>query len=218
MRMPLLIASGVAGCAGLLAVTQLAAQRPPPPQASRGGTGLVDVSVIMKHSARFNQSMDRLKQEYESKALELKKEGERGNQLTEELRKMPANSPERKQLEQQVLKARADYELKGKKVTEDIRDNESKIVLGMMGDLKGELERYARANGVQLILRNDPTPPELTDPRMILQEIHKPIVYQSGADVTPAILEAMNRGVPAAARTGRAAAPSGGVPSGGVPR
>ena len=212
MRIPVVIASGVAVCVGLLAVAQLAAQRPPAPQAPRGGTGLVDVSEIMKHSTRFNQSMDRLKQEYESKALELKKEGERGNQLTEELRKLAPNSPERKQLEQQILKLRADYELSGKKVTEDIRDNESKIVLGMMGDLKGELERFARASGVQLILRNDPTPPELTDPRMILQEIHKPIVYQSGADVTPAILEAMNRGAPPAARTGRAVAPPGGVP------
>jgi Skp family chaperone for outer membrane proteins len=216
--MSLVIASGVAVFVGLLVVTQLAAQRPPAPQPPRGGTGLVDVSEIMKHSARFNQSMDRLKQEYESKALELKKEGERGNQLTEELRKLPANSPERKQLEQQILKLRADYELKGKKVTEDIRDNESKIVLGMMAELKTELERFGVANAVQLILRNDPTPPELTDPRMILQEIHKPIVYQSNSDVTPAILEAMNRGVPPAARTGRAGVPSGGAAPGGVPR
>jgi hypothetical protein len=123
--------------------------------------------------------------------------------MTEELRKLAAGSPKRKALEQQILKARADYELHGKKVTDEIRDTESKIILGLLGDLRAELDRYARANGVQLILRNDPTPEELTDPRMILQEIHKPIVYQSGSDVTQPILQAMNAGV-AAPRTGQA--------------
>jgi Skp family chaperone for outer membrane proteins len=217
MRIRLLIASGVAGV-GLLAASQLAAQRPGVPQAPRGGTALVDVSEVMKNSTRFNQAMDKLKQEYEVKAQELKKEGEHGNQLTEDLRKMPPNAPERKQLEQQILKLRADYDLNGKRVTEDIRDSESKIVLWMMGELKAELERFAPANGIQLILRTDPTPPELTDPRMILQEIHKPIVYQSGNDVSANVLEALNRGTPAAARTGRTAPPVGTAPVGGARR
>jgi Skp family chaperone for outer membrane proteins len=208
--MPLVLAI-VAGCVGSIAAARLLAQRPQAPQVPRTGTALVDMSAIMKHSARFNQSMERLKQEYESKAQELKKEGERGNQLTEQLRQLPPNSPERKQLEQQILKMRADYELNGKKVTEDIRDNEAKIVLGLTGELKAELERYGQANGIQLILRNDPAPPDLTDPRMILQEIHKPIVYQSGSDVTPAILDGLNRGAPAA-RTGRPTAPAASAP------
>jgi hypothetical protein len=46
---------------------------------------------------------------------------------------------------------------------------------------------------------------------MILQEIHKPIVYQSGSDVTPAILDGLNRGAPAA-RTGRPTAPAASAP------
>lgn len=214
MRMPLVLATVLAGCVVLLAVARLSAQRPPAAPASRNGTALVDMVEIMKNSARFNHSMEQLKKEYESKAQELKTDGERGNQLTEEFRKMPAGSPQQKQLEQQILKMRADYELKGKKVTEEIRDLESKIVLGLTDEVKGELERFSRANGVQLILRYDPTPPELTDPRMILQEIHKPIVYQSGSDVTPAVLDLLNRGAPGtpAATTGRAPAPSGGVP------
>ncbi|MEX0677631.1 MAG: OmpH family outer membrane protein [Pirellulales bacterium] len=210
MRMSLVIAAAIGGCVAILAVTKLSAQRPQAPRPGQSGTVLVDMSEIMKHSARFNQSMEQLKKEYEAKAEELKRDGERGNQLTEELRNTPANSPQRKQLEEQLLKMRADYELKGKKVTDEIRDSESRMVLGLVGELKGELERYAQANQVRLILRHDPTPPELTDPRMILQEIHKPIVYQSGSDVTPAILGALNRGVPTAgaASTGRAAVPS----------
>ena len=151
-----------------------------------------------------------MKKQYEAKAEELKRDGERGNQLAEELRKLPSSDPRRKKLERQILQMRADFELKGKKVTNDIRDSESKIIQGLLGELRRELKRYGQAKGVQLILRHDPTPPELTDPRMIMQEIHKPIVYQSGSDVTSAILSALNRGAPPAGapRTGRTPAPS----------
>jgi Skp family chaperone for outer membrane proteins len=213
MRTTLVVAAAAFTLVGLFAASKLSAQRPPAPAAPRGGAALVNMGDVMKHSARFNQAMERLKQQYEDKARELQKEGERGNQLTEELRKLPANSPERKQLHDDIMKRRADYDLHGKKVTEEIRDQEAKIVLGLLGELKQELDRYARATGSLLILRYDSTPEELTDPRMILQEIHKPIVYQSGLDVTGALLESMNRGAPAAApTTGRAPAPGGSVP------
>jgi Skp family chaperone for outer membrane proteins len=212
--MTLVVACAAVSLAGLWAFSTLSAQPPAAPQGARSGTALVNMGAIMKHSARLNQSMERLKQEYETRARELQKEGERGNQLTEQLRKMPPNSPERKKLEDEILKLRADYELHGKKVSEGIRDQEAKIVLGMLADLKRELDRHARATGTQLILRYDPTPEELTDPRIILQEIHKPIVYQSGLDATGAVIESLNRGAAATGgvpATGRAPAPARGV-------
>ena len=213
MRTPLVVSLVVACGIGLLAVTQLVAQRPQAPSRPMSDTVLVDMSEIMRKSARFNKAMEGLKGEYEAKAAKLKQEGDRGNQITEELRQMAPGDPRRKQLEQQILKMRADYEIDGKRVTSEIRDSETKIIVGLLGELKGELARYAKANQIQLILRNDPTPPELTDPRMILQEIHKPIVYQAGSDVTPAILNGLNRGVAPPAGAARTGAPrTGGRP------
>ncbi len=148
----------------------------------------------MQDSNRFKQAMDRLKANYEAQAEELKKQGEYGNKLTEEFRKMAPNDPKRKEYEQRLLKIRADYELDGKRITEDTRDAESKIVLGLVREVQAELKRYSEATGTQLILRGNPEPPNLTDPRVILQEIHKPIVYQSGLDATPTILNSLNRG------------------------
>jgi len=197
---------------GLPVTTALWGQAPAT-RAPRRTAALVDMATIMKNSNRFNAAMEKLKAQYEAKAEELKKDGERGNQLTEELRQLPQNSPKRKELEQEILKMRADYELKGKRITEDIRDSESKIVLGLSGEVKAELLRYGQATGTPLILRANPEPPNLTDPRIILQEIHKPIVYQANADVTPAILDSLNRGTTPVASQ---AAPPGNRPA--VPR
>lgn len=182
------------------------AQAPP---ARRSGTAVVDMATIMKGANRFNAAMEKLKAQYEAKAEELKKDGERGNQLTEQLRALPQNSPQRKEMEDQILRLRADYELKGKRITEEIRDSESKLVLGLVGEVRGELERYGQATGTQLILRANPVPPNLNDPRIILQEIHKPIVYQApGQDATTLILDALNRGAPSAPPGQPGAAPT----------
>jgi Skp family chaperone for outer membrane proteins len=196
MRPSFAFAALLAVTVGPLLTTAAMAQAPP---ARRSGTAVVDMAAIMKGANRFNAAMEKLKAQYEAKAEELKKDGERGNQLTEQLRALPQNSPQRKEMEDSILRLRADYELKGKRITEEIRDSESKLVLGLVGEVRGELERYGQATGTQLILRANPVPPNLNDPRIILQEIHKPIVYQApNVDATTLILDAMNRGAPSA--------------------
>jgi Skp family chaperone for outer membrane proteins len=178
----------------IVAGTRAWAQTQAPAAAPRRVAAILDMGEIMKNSNRFNAAMERLKAQYEAKAKELQKEGERGNQLTEEMRQMPANSPERKAAEDRLLKMRADYELKGKRITDEIRDSESKIVLGLTEEVRAELAKFTQATGTPLVLRANPTPPNLTDPRVILQEIHKPIVYQANLDVTKPVLDSLNRG------------------------
>lgn len=211
MRTPLVVAFVLAGGLGLIAVSKLAAQRPAVRPAAGTKTVLVDMSAVAQNSTRLKQSMDALRAEYMAKGEALKKEGEQGNRMTEEARKLPAGSPQRKEMEQKVLKLRADFELHGKKVNDETRERETKIVYSMLQELKEELARHAQANGEQLILRYDPTPPDLTNARAILAEIQKPIVYQRGNEITQPVLEAMNRRAPAAAPTARAPAAGNGV-------
>jgi len=194
---------------GLVATAQVVAQR------SAGGrptVALVDMNHVMQNSTRLKQSMETLKTEYMAKAEELKKEGERGNKMTEDARKLPTGSPERKEAEQRVLKARADFELKGKKVNDETREKELKIVSSMLREMKDELTRYAEATGTPIILRYDTTPPDMDNGRAILAEIQKPIVYQRGTDVTGPILESLNRRAGPANTAARPGAPAAGRP------
>ena len=161
------------------------------------GTALVNVITMTSESARLKQSLEALKKEYEGSTAQFKSESERGNQMTEKLRTLTPNSPEFKKLEQEVTKLRADFELHGKRVTNDVQDRESKLYFAFSKELREEVARYAQASGVQLVLRYDVSPPELTDPRAILQEVHKLVVYQRGVEITPVVVEAMNRKVPA---------------------
>jgi Skp family chaperone for outer membrane proteins len=189
-------------------VSTLMAQRAAAPEWTRTGTVLVDVAKLTLDSARLTQSVDALKKQYEASGEALKKEGERGQQLTEQALKLPANSPERKRIEQQLMKMRADFELHGQQVTNDTKDREAQLYFGFSREMQAELHRFAQANGIKLILRSDPSPPDMNDPRMILHEIQKFIVYQRGLEVTPVVHEAMHRRTGTSTATTRPAAPA----------
>src|SRR3954468_2151027 len=110
MRKPVVFAAVVLCGVGLLAVTNLLAQRSTGPAAPRGAVAVVDVAGVSTKCDRLKQALDGLKADYESHAATLKKESEAGNLLAEKINKMPVGSPERKKLEQEVMKKRADFE------------------------------------------------------------------------------------------------------------
>jgi Skp family chaperone for outer membrane proteins len=176
---------------------------------SQTGTALVDVGALTRNSARLKQSLATLKQQHDATAESFKQESQRGNQLGEQLKKLPANSPEYKRLEQQLVKMRADFELRGKRVTAETQDKEAKLYYAFAREMQAEVARLAQSAGLRLVLRYDPPPQELTDPRDVMMEIQKLIVYQRGLEATPTVMEQMNRGAGAPATANRAAAPPG---------
>ena len=72
MRTPLVVAFIIAGGVGLIAVSQLAAERPAAGPPARTKTVLVDMSAIAQNSTRLKQSMDALRAEYVANGEALK--------------------------------------------------------------------------------------------------------------------------------------------------
>jgi len=206
MKFRLSIAVTLAVCLGLVAAATLNAQRPGQSPWSATGTALVDVGSLTRNSPRLKQALDALKKKYEADAEALKQESQRGNELVKKLGTLRTGSPAYKQLEQKLMKMRADFELRGKRATEAITDRESKIYYAFSRELEGEMARFAQATGVQLVLRYEPPAEELRGPRVVLREVHRLIVYQRGLEVTPSVAQAMNRRTAAQPSAKRSAA------------
>lgn len=210
MKMPLVAAAALVGSVGLLTVSQISAQRPAaPPPAPCDGLALLNMYTVIQSSTKIKQAKDSIEAEGQAKKEVFKKDGERGGQLAEKFRSLPPNSPERQKLEREIMKMKADFELQGKKFERESQEKEVKVFYALSRDLHDELDRYAQVNGIQLILRYDPTPADLVDPAAIAQEVRKLIVYQRGLDITPAAVEAVNRRAPATPSTARAPGASG---------
>ena len=183
---PAVIGLGVAA----FAISTSWAQRPAAGTPAK--VALLNVVELSQKSTRVQQGIEVLKKEYMGNGEALKKEGERGNAMTEQMRKMPPG-PERKKMEQDLAKMRADYELRGKKLTEEAADRESKLYFALARDVQEELVRYATATGVPLVLRFEPSAGELIERQSIAMEIQKLVVYHRDPDITPQLLESVNR-------------------------
>ena len=208
MRSPLLAGSLFGACVVLMMATTMPAQRPVSPSAPLPPAALVDAISITRSSTQLKQSLEVLKKEYEASAAQFKQEADYGNQLGEKLKKTPPNSPEFKKIEQEMFKRRADFELHGNRVTEHFKDREAKVYYDFSRQLQSEVVRFAQANRVPLVLRYEPSPPSMNDPREVMREVQKLVVYQRGLEITPVLLEAVNRGAGAPAAAGRPAAPT----------
>ncbi len=176
---------------------------------STNGVAVVDMRSIFRASQRIKNASQRLSAEVEEQKVAFKKRSDRGNQLVEEARRLPNGSPERKKLEQEILKLDADMKLDGKKSDREFREKETAEYAALLREVKEEVARYAQANQLQLVLGND-VPPELTDPQAVMQEISKLVVYCRAPDISPAVTEAVNRragGGTASAPASRGAAP-----------
>ncbi|MGD9721313.1 MAG: hypothetical protein AB7O59_08895 [Pirellulales bacterium] len=212
MKSPYVFIAAIAVSGALLIGSTLLAQRPAAAPRSGPTTVLVDVTTMAKDSPKLKQQLEALKKEYEGEATALRKESELGNQMGAELGKLPPGSPEFKKLEKDLFKMRADFELRGKRATDAVQEKEALLYYEFARELQSELARFAQATGTQLILRNEPSPPDYSDPRNVLRELNKLIVYQRGVDVTPAMQEAMARRAAAGANTATRRPPASSAP------
>jgi Skp family chaperone for outer membrane proteins len=208
MRMPWVAAAALVGSVGMLTVSQINAQRPTGAQPPRDGIAILDMFAVVQSSTKIKQAKDVMMAEMETKKEALKKESERGKALAEKFRNMQPNNPDREKLEREILKMKADFELQGKKFERESQEKQTKVWYALSRDVQDELDRYAKANGIQLILRSDPAAQDLTDPRAVAQELSKLIVYQRGLDVSPTVIDLVNRRTPGGVSTAGAPAQS----------
>jgi hypothetical protein len=121
---------------------------------------------------------------------------------------MTPNSPEHKEMEQRLTKMRADFELRGKRMTEDFKDREAKLYYEHSRDLRAELQRFGESTGVMLVLRYEPPQVDPKDPRRVMREMSNTVVYQRGLDATAALQQRLGGAAPPTATRPAPTAPA----------
>jgi Skp family chaperone for outer membrane proteins len=175
----------------------------PPPAGHR--IAVVDVSVVFKQHQRFLARTEGFKKQVEAAEAALKKEFEQINALTEQLKGRDPGSPDFKELEQRVVRAKAEWQLKGQTQRRDLMEVEGRIYFDTYRELDDAVKRFAVQHSISLVLRyasdpvNDPN-----DRNEIVKGINKSVVYVDPAlDITRWILEDLNRSSVSAAPNAR---------------
>ncbi len=165
------------------------------------GLAVVDVAYIFKNHARFKQQMEAMKAKVDAAEQELKRDQEDYKRLADQLKNYQPGSPDYKKTEDDMLKKQGDLNLKVSLQKKDFMEQEGRIYFNVSREIDDAVKQIATKNNIGLVLRFNGDPVDPVDRNDILRGINKPIVYYDPRmDITPYVLQDLNRS--AAAGTG----------------
>ena len=211
------IARTLAAVVVLSTCGSLSAQAPNPAgaNAQKYHVAVVDISYIFKKHERFKATMEAMKKEMEGIETELKADREKIAQQEQQRNAYNSGSAEYKQLDEEIARQMAEFNLKMGKLRKDFLEREAKVYYQTYLQVVDAIKYYSQRQSIGLVLRFNGEAVDANRRDDVLREINKPVVVQDQIDITPDILALINRDQPAAA-PGGAAAP-GAVPQARVP-
>jgi Skp family chaperone for outer membrane proteins len=184
---------------GCLVAERVMAQNPPPSPVSRAPAGptvaLVDIGYIFKNSQRFKTMMEELKADVERIKAESKAQRAEINELGDRLRQYRNGTPDYQALEGEIAKRQAQFTATSQLRGRDIARREAKIWLDVYREICDATNDYMQRNNIDMVMRfnGDPVDPE--EPDSVREFLARSVIsHRSELDITPAILQSMNRG------------------------
>jgi len=167
-----------------------------PAAGTRGGSdiALIDIGVIFKNHTRFKAHMADLQADMERAEQQMKKERDSLRALSEQLNAYKAGTVEYKQLEEEITKRSADLNVRFQLQKKEFAKTEAKTYYMVYQEIQQEVDAFAQANGIAVVLKFKSEQADADKPEEVLTELNKPVIwYARGLDITPIILESLNR-------------------------
>lgn len=108
------------------------------------------------------------------------------------LKALPKESGQAKKLEEQIAHDTSEITANVEKQKRHFYEVEAAIYLGCYREIMAEVERYAKARGINLVMRFSHDSYNPSDPQGLQKELNKAVLYQEGIDITDEILQSVN--------------------------
>ena len=164
---------------------------------------LLDVSYIFKNHTRFKGMMEDMKGDVERAEAHVKAERDAINKLAEQLPQFNKGTRDYQQMEEELANRQAKLAVQVQMQKNEFLQREATIYHNVYQEILQATDYYAKQNSIDMVLRFNGDPVDVQRPDSVLAFINKPVVwYQKNMDITPAVLQELNRGAinPAAAQ------------------
>ena len=204
MRKPYLWAALAASVASIVLVSiyapaQTPGRQPVRPAYNAAPVALVDISYIFKKHLRFKAKMEQMKADVVRAEEDVKTQRTMIIRLAEQLRELRSGTPDYKSLDEEITKRQADLSVRVNLQKKEFLQNEAKIYHDTYQEVLYEVDHFAKANGIAMVLRFNGDPVDIDEPQSVLTHINKPVVwYSQDRDITKVVLDKLNRRGPAA--------------------
>jgi Skp family chaperone for outer membrane proteins len=194
VRTLLLFSTIVSVCFVSFTGAALAQNASPSANASRFGIGVVDVSYIFKNYSQFKTAMEGMKTEMEAAEGKLKAERDAIASKEDQRNQYKAGSPEYKQMDEDIARLKADFNLAAGRIRKDFLEREAKVYYQTYIEVSNAVKYFAQQHSIGLVLRFNGDKVDSNLREDVLRAINKPLVYQNNIDITPDVLALLNRG------------------------
>jgi Skp family chaperone for outer membrane proteins len=158
------------------------------------GIAIIDMKYIFDEYLKFKAMTEEMKASVEAAETDLKGRGEQINKLAKQLKALRADSPEYKQLDEQITKMRVELQTDMSVQKKRFLESEAKIYYTVYNEISQEVKAYAEAKRLILVLRFNGDPINEASPDEIAKQLNKAVVYHHPSiDITPIILGALNQ-------------------------
>jgi Skp family chaperone for outer membrane proteins len=164
---------------------------------------IVDLQKVFAHHMRFQAALNDLRNDVKEFESNLADRQRQIAELRERLKSYKAGTPEYKQLEDQIAQLLASGQADGLVRRRELLTREARLYHDAYMEVVEQVADYARRHGIALVLIDHEEPITPDDRRSIGVTLERLVIYQQGLDITPAIIERLNRGVAPANVGGR---------------
>ena len=169
------------------------AQNPAGANAQKHGIAVVDISYIFKKHDRFRATMEAMKKEMTTPRPSSRPTATRFAQMEEQRNTFNAGSPEYKQLDEELARNMAEFNLKMTRLRKSFLEREAKVYYQTYLEVSDAVKYYAERHDIGIVIRFNGEPVDPNRREDVLREINKPVVFQNQIDITPDILALLNR-------------------------
>lgn len=163
-----------------------------PPAAPPTRVALLDLARIFQNYDKFQRQSESLRREVEQAERQLKTRKDELQAASDSLKALPKESSQAKKLEEQIAQDTAGLTAQVQAQKKRFFEMEAGIYYECYREIMAEVARYAKARGINLVLRFNADPPDPADPQSVQKELNKSVLYQDGIDITDEILHAVN--------------------------
>jgi Skp family chaperone for outer membrane proteins len=162
--------------------------------ATKFGVAVVDISYIFKKHDRFKVAMDRMKAEMDKIEADLKADQEAIRKIEQERNTFNAGTEQYRTLDDQVTRKMADFNVKMTRLRKDFLDREAKVYYQTYLEIVAAVREYAMLRQIGLVIRFNDEPIDPNQREQVLTYLNRPVVYQNFVDITPVVIQTLNRG------------------------
>lgn len=210
MKTILIAATSLAALLAACAVTDLQAQQAQgpaqgPAHASQSppahhGVAVIDINYILEKYSRFQQALEAWKRDMEGTGGQLKKEEDAIVKQMESMKSLKPGTKEFKDLEEDITRKKSNLQINASLKEKEFKERAAKLQLAAYQEITEAVKTYADRSGISLVLQFNGAPVDQNNPRAVQGDIQKLVVYQNGIDITPIILDDLNRRAASTAR------------------